>query len=89
MTGAEVRQEIGRRATSRDRVLAALLEVGPRGLLNTELCRPEIGGLRAVGRVDELRDEWDIETVRVHRGLFRYVLHGRKEPKQQGLWGAA
>lgn len=67
-------------------MLRALLEAGPRGVSNVDLCQPDVGGLRAVGRVDELRDTWDIETIRVHRGLYRYVLHGRKEPKQQGLW---
>lgn len=86
MTGAAVRQEMARRATSRDRVLAALLEAGARGVTNIELCRPEIGGLRAVGRVDELRDTWDIETIRVRRGLYRYVLHGRREPRQEALF---
>lgn len=89
MNGGAMREEMARRNTSRDRVLAALLEAGPRGVTNIDLCRQDVGGLRAVGRVDELREEWDIETVRVRRGLYRYVLHGRKEPRQQALWGAA
>lgn len=58
MIGSEVRQEMTRRTTSRDRVLRALVDAGPRGRTNVELCQPEIGGLRAVGRVDELREHW-------------------------------
>lgn len=86
MTGHEVRQEMDRRVTNRDRVLAALHAAGARGLTNVELCQPTIGGLRAVGRVDELREYWHIETIRVRRGLYRYVLHGRREPRQEALF---
>ena len=86
MIGSEMRQEMTRRTTSRDRVLLALVEAGPRGRTNVELCQPEIGGLRAVGRVDELREHWRIETIRVRQGLYRYVLHGRREPRQEALF---
>ena len=81
--------ELARRSTARDRVLAALLAAGAKGCTNVELCAPDCGGMRAVGRVDELRDTWHIETVHVRRGVYRYVLKGRREPVQADLWGAA
>ena len=68
--------ELTRRQNARARVLAALLAAGPRGCTNVELCQPHVGGLRAIGRVDELREQWDIETIRVGGGRYRYVLHG-------------
>ena len=82
--------ELARRATARDRVLAALLAAGSRGCTNVELCQPSVGGMRFGGRVFELGEAgWDIAATRERGGIWRYVLKGRKEPVQAGLWGAA
>jgi len=92
MTGAEVRQEIGRLGTARDRVLAALLAAGPDGCTNVELCAPHVGGMRFGARLFELKHQlgWDIsDPVHERGGVYRYICHGRKEPRQQALWGAA
>lgn len=46
---------------------------------NVELCRPAVGGLRAIGRVHELRqDGWEIEKTHLLGGVWRYSLIGRK-----------
>ena len=64
--------EQGRTASNRDRVLARLL-AGP--ATNVELV--QIGGMRAMGRVHELRQAgYAITVERVSGGLFRVVLHG-------------
>ena len=69
-----VRSEMSRRAKSRAAVLARL----QRGTAyNYQLVR--CAGLRAVGRVPELRKEgWVIEAKRMNRGVWRYTLKGRK-----------
>lgn len=83
MTGTEVRAEIGRRATARLKVLAALLEAGPRGCTNDELnaiC------FRYGARIHELRAEWAIARVGGVGGRYRYILAGRREPRQEALF---
>ena len=43
--------------------------------LNIELCQPSVGGLRAIGRVHELRqDGYDIRKSHVTGGVWRYTL---------------
>ena len=85
-------QELERRQNARERVLAALLRAGPKGCTNVDLCQPHIGGLRAIGRVHELRRDWDIETR--HEGMvggrWRYILRGPRlvapEPPSPPGW---
>jgi len=77
----DIPQDLERRATARERVLAALEQAGPRGVRNVELCQPDVGGLRAIGRVHELRRDWAIETRREGGGVYRYMLRG---PRQVG-----
>lgn len=68
-----VKRERQRLNAAARRVLARLRE-GP--ALNFELCTPAIGGLRAIGRVDELRREgWDVRKEHVSGGTWRYTLH--------------
>lgn len=69
--------DLTRRATARSRVLAALERAGPLGLRNVDLVRPEMGGLRAMGRVHELqRDGYDITVTREQGGVWRVILRG-------------
>ena len=78
--------ELARRTNARDRVLAALMVAGAKGCTNVELnaiC------YRYGGRIHELRQEWVIDKVGVAGGVYRYILHGRREPVQADLWGAA
>lgn len=58
------------------RVLAFLKDRGPAGAMNYELCRPEVGGLRAVGRIDELREHYLIDKEHVEKGAWRYIYRG-------------
>lgn len=71
----ELRDELDRRGTNRERVLEALRQAGATGCTNVELVA--VGGMRAVGaRLPELRDAGhDIETVCEGRGRWRFVLH--------------
>ena len=58
------------------RVLARLKE-GP--ATNVELCHPSIGGMRAVGRIHELRcDGWGIDKSHLSGGTWLYTLLGLK-----------
>jgi hypothetical protein len=61
---------------------------GPRGLNTYE--GTAAGYLRMATRVKELRENWDIYTVRenviapdglVHRGVARYILRGRRQDR--------
>ena len=71
--------ELTRRTSNRERVLDALRTAGTAGCMNTFLMRPDIGGSRAGGRVQELRDiGYVIDCDRVQDGLYRYTL--RSEP---------
>lgn len=81
-TPNEPRREHQRRASHRDRVLDALREAGETGVLNTHLMSPEIGGSRAGGRVQELRDAGYVITCsHVEGGLYRYTLHAGSRPR--------
>lgn len=68
-------QEITRRAGAKDRVLDALRQAGLDGCTNVELCAPDVGGMRAIGRVHELRREGhDIYKQHEGGGVYRYRL---------------
>ncbi len=70
-----------RLAASAQRVLQALREARGGWLANHELATPEIGGLRAVGRIDELRTAGhNIEKRHVKGGCWQYriVERGRQ-----------
>jgi len=87
LSHSDLLDDLGRRETNRDRVLQALKQAGAKGCTNVELARPSLGGLRAVGRVNELvHDGWVIDVRRVGGGIWRYVLKGRKEPEQVELF---
>lgn len=58
------------------RVLIALQGAGEAGLTNVQLSVPAIGGLRAVGRIDELREHYAIEKQHVSGGTWRYIYRG-------------
>lgn len=46
---------------------------------NVTLCDPAIGGMRAVGRIAECRnDGWDIRKEHVKGGVWKYTLVGMK-----------
>ena len=58
---------------SANRVLAYLQEHG--SATNVELCQPHVGGMRAVGRVHELRQAgYLIPKQHVKGGIWRYEL---------------
>lgn len=69
-----LRKELTRRATNRDRILAALVAAGPRGVTNIDLM--QIGGVRAGARIDELRKLGHAipDAVHEHDGVYRYTL---------------
>ncbi|MBK9497075.1 MAG: hypothetical protein IPO08_21690 [Xanthomonadales bacterium] len=70
-----VSQEIARRDGAKARVLEALQRAGLNGCTNVDLCRPEVGGMRAVGRVHELRHEGHTITKQHEGGgIYRYWL---------------
>lgn len=47
---------------------------------NVELCDPSIGGMRAIGRVHELRRQGHhITKEHVTGGLWRYTYHGPRK----------
>ena len=71
--------ETKRRSTIRDRILAALQFFGSEGMTNRQL--NEIG-FSYLGRLHELRQEYEIATIRIKDGLFRYVLKGRRDREQ-------
>lgn len=78
-TGDEMAREQERRTSHRERVLQALRAAGAAGVLNVILCRKDIGGSRAGGRVQEWRDRgYVIDCDRVEDGVYRYTL--RAEP---------
>ncbi len=71
-TQATVATELDRRRSAKERVLDALIEAGPDGLLNTDLnaiC------YRYGARIKELRDEGHAisEAARVSAGVYRYT----------------
>ena len=56
------------------RVLAYLQRHGE--ATNVDLCRPDVGGMRAVGRIHELRKQGHVITKEhVDGGVWRYRLH--------------
>lgn len=66
--------ELKRRESKKDRVLARL-QRGP--ATNVELVK--IGGIRATGRITELRAEGYVITAAfVKAGIWRYTLSGRR-----------
>lgn len=66
-------RELQRRESNRDRVLARLQQ-GPA----TTMQLIAVGGARAIGRVFELkRAGYDIATIHVDGGLWRYELRTR------------
>jgi hypothetical protein len=66
-------RELQRRESNRDRVLARLQQ-GPA----TTMQLIAVGGARAIGRVFELkRAGYDIATIHVEGGLWRYELRTR------------
>lgn len=73
-----VATEIERLNAAALRVLAYLQRHG--SATNVQLCQPEVGGLRAVGRVFELRKQgYQIEKAHVAGGVWNYTLiEGRK-----------
>ena len=74
--------EQGRRATNRDRVLAYLQAHG--AAANHELV--QVGGLRAMGRVHELRRDHDIAVEHVQGGLWRVIYRGPRQAGQGELF---
>lgn len=73
-TGPDMAGEQARRKGNRERALEALQAAGPRGITNIELV--QIAGLRAGGRVQELRDRGHVITCDHERdGIYRYTLH--------------
>jgi hypothetical protein len=63
---------LDKRASQRDRILAALRERGPAGVLNTEL---NDVGFRFGARIHELREEgFVIRTDQLEAQVFRFVL---------------
>jgi len=68
-------QEIARRDGAKARVLDALRQAGLTGCTNVDLCAPSVGGMRAIGRVHELRREGHAIT-KAHEGggIYRYWL---------------
>lgn len=84
----EMRREMARRTSNRERVLEALRAAGPAGCLNVFLMRPDVGGSRAGGRVQDLRDAgFVIDCDRIQDGTYRYTL--RSEPGQAPTPGSA
>ena len=68
------------------KALDALQRAGAHGVPTEQLAK--IAGLRFGARIFELRREgWDIET-KPRRGteLAAYILHGKKDPDQLGLF---
>ena len=74
--------EIIRRQTNRERVLAYLQAHGT--AKNHELLA--VGGMRAMGRVHELRQAHDIDVRHVHGGEWEVVYRGPRRPGQQELF---
>lgn len=72
--------------SAKSRILTALKDAGPSGLLTANLCQPEIGGVRFSARLLELRDEgWEIREERVRQGSHRYVLVGGSAEREPEL----
>jgi hypothetical protein len=66
---------VRRRPSAKQRVLAELRRAGPRGLTTAQISHPSIGGIRATGRVHELREAgWIVEATRVREGSWLYRL---------------
>ena len=83
--------EIVRLNNARGRVLRLLQARGERGAFNHELCAPDVGGNRGIGRVDELRAEleaqgWTVAKEHVARGTWRYWLTARADDGQPRLF---
>lgn len=61
--------------TARDRILKALRVAGGRGATTSELCQPDVGGVRFGARIKELRDDgYAITAVLERPGSHRYTL---------------
>lgn len=62
--------------TQQERILELLKQRGKAGVFNYEFFHLQPAILRAASRVDELRKQGhDIETVKVTKGVFKYILH--------------
>lgn len=74
-TGEDVAAEIARLNATQQRVLDALIQAGPRGLLNYEICTPALGGLRGGARLGELKRLGLVnEPERIKRGVWRWTV---------------
>ena len=64
---------------SRDKVLKAIKEAGPGGIINHELARVA-GTKRYSARIQELRDSgWKIKTIRLNTTDHKFVLADREQ----------
>jgi hypothetical protein len=71
-------QRTHKHPTQRDKVLRCLRARGRHGVTNPEFI--DIGILRAASRIDELRKRgYNIDTVKVSRGVYKYVLWPEQE----------
>jgi hypothetical protein len=69
-------EEAKRRANNKAKVLQLLKQKGQAGATNVELVHT--GGLRYGARIFELRnDGYQIQTIPVEGGVFRFVLKGQ------------
>jgi hypothetical protein len=73
--------ETVRRLSNREKVLLYLQLHG--SATNVKLV--DIGGMRAMARVHELRDKFDITVTKEHGGLYRVTYRGERKPKQLSL----
>lgn len=65
--------------TSEGRILAYLRLCGDHGAFNYELAKQSIGGLAWHRRITDLRQEgFDIVTIRISKGTFKYFLYESK-----------
>jgi hypothetical protein len=74
--------EQARRQSNRDRVLEHLQAQGR--AKNHELL--QVGGMRAMGRVHELRKAYDIQVVHVRGGEWDVIYRGPRRLSQGVLW---
>lgn len=68
--------------SNREKVLRHLQQFGVAS--NVQL--RDIGGLRAMGRVHELQDDYDITVTRKQGGIWEVRYHGPRQPGQQSLF---
>jgi hypothetical protein len=75
-----VARERARLCAAAERVLALLRQRSDAGATNVELSHPDVGGLRAVGRIHDLRQRGHhISKAHIKDGLWRYwLIEGEK-----------